>query len=568
MRRVFDGMRIMNSELSSINTRLRSGWLAIGALSGMSNVLALTGSVFMLSVFDRVIPSGSIPTLVALSVLCLSAYGVLAGVDIVRSGMLARIGLAMKEALAPRAFDIGTRRPEGEAAAKDLNQIQGFFGTAAPSALFDLPWVPVYLGVCFLLHPWLGILATSSAVGLGLLALTSDLITRGPSGELTEVEGERAKLLAVSRRHAETVQALGMRSRLAASWNEMTMKSVSSGKLLADTIGITGAISRTSRMAVQSAVLALGAYLVVLGEATGGVMIAASILAARALAPIDATIAHARAIVGFRQSWKRLKSSLAENPPQAASFSRPPPSQRLTCENVSVRAGSGSRFLLRDISFSLQGGDCLAILGGSGAGKSTLCRTILGLVPTIAGDIRLDGAAIDQWTDEARGVFIGYLSQQPALFEGTVAQNIARFDPNARPDTVISAAAAAGAHDMISQLDNGYSTTVGADAAGLSIGQVQRICLARALYGNPFLVVLDEPDANVDAAGREALADTIMRLRERGAVTLLATHRSSTLSAASHALVLAAGRLRRFGPVREVLATPAGATVGRTEHAA
>jgi ATP-binding cassette subfamily C protein len=563
----------MSSELGRVVRQLWRGWAGVGLLSGTSNVLALSGSVFMLAVYDRVIPSGSVPTLIALGVLCLAAYGLQAFVDIVRSMMLTRIGLTTKEALSPRIFDITVRSAAsgrgGKAeAAKDLDQIQNFLASAAPTALFDLPWVPLYLAICFLFHFWVGVFVTGSVVFLVLLAIVGEVLSRAPSSKLTEAGTARSALLNASQQQAETISALGMAPNLAGSWNRSTDQTVRLGQWLADTMSVTSSVSKTTRMVVQSSVLALGAFLVISGEATGGIMIASSILSARALAPIDLTISNWRSFLTARQSWSRLNATLAEVPPEAADFVPLRPTLSLTSEGVVVAPGRGSRPVLVDVNFGLVAGNCLAVLGPIGSGKSTLSKALVGVVPPVSGSIRLDGASIAQWPSFERGRFIGYLPQQVALFEGTIAENVARFDPAATPEQVIEASRAAGIHDMISRMPAGYSTRLGPNGMGLSGGQAQRVGLARALYGNPFLVVLDEPNSSADAEGDAALLRAIQGLRDRGAITIIVTHRSGVLTLATHALLLSSGRVQRFGPAAEVLGQVRQLEQRRASHAA
>lgn len=549
----------MGSEIGKVVGQLWRSWSGVALLSGISNVLALSGSIFMLSVYDRVIPSGSVPTLVALGVICLLAYGLQAFVDATRGLMLTRIGLTTKEALSPRVFDVSLRGAAtgdetGSRAARDLDQIQGFLSSAAPTTLFDLPWIPLYLSVCFLFHFWIGVLVTASAVFLVLLAVAGELLSRSPSSRLTEANAERAALLSTSQQEAETIAALGMTGNLAQLWERTTGDTVRLSRRLADAVSVAGSVSRTTRMVVQSSVLALGAYLVIAGEATGGIMIASSILSARALAPIDLAIANSRAFLTTRESWKRLNRALAAAPAETTPFVPQRPSLSLVAERVSAAPRSASRTVLSDVSFDLVAGSCLAVLGNTGSGKSTLARVLVGTLPPLGGTVRLDGTQLLQWPSLERGKFVGYLPQRVVLLEGTIAQNISRFDPSATADAVVEAARIAGIHELISRLPDGYSTMLGAGGVGLSGGQTQRVGLARALYGSPFLVVLDEPNSNADAESDAELLRTLKLLKERGAITVIATHRVGVLAQATHALVLAGGQVQQFGKASEVVA--------------
>lgn len=563
----------MSSELGRVVGQLWRGWTGVAFLSGATNVLALSGSIFMLSVYDRVIPSGSVPTLIALSVICLAAYGLQAFVDAIRSMMLTRMGLATKEALAPRVFDVAVRsaavgQTSKAGASRDLDQIQGFLSSAAPTALFDLPWVPLYLSICFLFHFWVGVFVTASALFLVALAIVGELLSRTPSKQLADANGSRATLLTSSQQQAESLYAMGMTAPLAAVWRRSTLDTVQLGQQLSDTVSVTSALSRTTRMVVQSSVLALGAFLVISGEATGGIMIASSILSARALAPIDLTIANWRSFLNARQSWSRLDATLKEVPAEAPSFVPPHPHLSLTCETVAAAPGRGQRPTLMDINFGLVGGNFLTVLGATGSGKSTLVRSLVGILPPVAGSIRLDGTALAQWPSFERGRFIGYLPQQVTLFEGTVAENIARFDPAATSEQVIAAARSAGVHDLINRMPGGYSTRLGEGGMGLSGGQMQRLGLARALYGEPFLVVLDEPNSSADAEGDAALLGALEKLKERGAIVIVATHRTGVLPLATHVLLLANGRTQRFGAASDVLGQVRQLDAKRESHAA
>jgi PrtD family type I secretion system ABC transporter len=563
----------MQDELGQIITQFRKAWFAVALLSGATSVLALTGSVFMLAVYDRVIPAGSIPTLVVLGLLCLCAYGLQALVDIVRGQMLTRIGLATKEALSPRIFDISVRqsaagRSDRGAASRDLDQIQSFLSSTGPAALFDMPWVPFYLAICFLFHFWMGVFATAAVLLLVSLAFVNELLARGSSNELADATAQRSNLLASSQQQAESLEALGMTANLAGAWGATTAETSGLARRLSDTVSTAGSISRVARMVVQSAVLALGAYLVMSGEATGGIMIAGSILSSRALAPIESAIANAKGFLSARQSWSRLRTTLAELPAETTAFSPPVPSRSITAENLALVIGGGNRVTVSNVSFTLEAGDCVAILGAGGAGKSTLAKALVGVLRPVAGSIRLDGTSIGQWRSSQRGRFVGYLPQQVKLFEGTIAQNIARFDPATSSDAIIHAARTAGVHDMISRLPDGYMTRLGPGGVGLSGGQTQRIGLARAVYGDPFLVVLDEPNASTDIEGDAALLRLIARLRARGSITVVITHGSALLAAATHALVLSNGRQRRFGTVEEVLAQERPTPAAKVNHAA
>jgi ATP-binding cassette subfamily C protein len=548
----------MNPLLRDFLRQCRGAILAVAALSGGSNLLALTGSIFMLAVYDRVIPSGSTPTLVALGGLAIMAYAVQAMIDIFRGRILSRLGLVVKESLNPRVFDIvvrnaagGNQQPAG--AVRDLDQVQGFLSSMGPTALFDLPWLPIYVAICFSFHVYIGLAVCAGALVLILITLVSNVLSKGPTRDLADATNERGLMLGASQNHAETIQAMGMTLNLSARWNGIGARIVRVNRTLADTTSVLSIISRVFRMMLQSLVLGLGAYLVIIGDATGGIMIASSILSSRALAPIELATANWRGFVSARQSWKRLSDLLAENPANAGSFVPPDPERDFQCDNVTLALAAQRRILVRDVNFRLAAGESLAIVGPTGSGKSTLARGIVGLWPAAIGAVRLDGMAIEDWPAVERGRFVGYLPQTVSLIEGTVAENIARFDPHARSEDVIRAARAAGVHELISRLPDGYDTRLGPNGSGLSGGQAQQVGLARALYGEPFLLVLDEPNSSLDSEGDVALAAALQGLRARGGLAIVVSHRRSILASVDHLLVLADGRVQKTGTRQEVL---------------
>ena len=548
----------MKLELRHYIAKCRSAIIALGVLSGGSNLLALTGSIFMLAVYDRVIPSGSVPTLVALGILGLLAYGLQAMIDVFRGRILTRIGLAIKESMGPRVYDIAVRNAVGGnlrpgAAIRDLDQVQGFLSSMGPTALFDLPWLPLYLGICFSFHVYIGIAVTCGALLLVGLTIVSNILTVGPAQELNTAVNRRALFLSASQNQAETLQSMGITYNLSGHWNGLSRSILDWNRKLSDSSSILGVISRVARMILQSLVLALGAYLVIQGNATGGIMIASSILASRALAPIELTIAHWKNFVAARQSWKRLNELCEDNPIEKTGFVPPPPRSELVLENVSLGLVNQRRLIVRDASFHVAAGSSLAIVGPTGSGKSTVAKALVGLWPPLSGSVRLDGTALADWPSTVRGGFIGYLPQTVSLFAGTIAENISRFDPAAESAEIVRVAKAAGVHELVSRLPNGYDTMLEDGGAGLSGGQTQRIGLARALYGDPFLVVLDEPNAHLDNEGDIALGDALKGIRDRGGIAVVITHRPSILSVIDQVLVLSDGRIQKLGPREEVL---------------
>jgi PrtD family type I secretion system ABC transporter len=537
----------------------RSAFASVALFSGVLNLLFLTGSFFMLQVYDRVLPGRSVPTLVGLCVLAGMLYAFQAVLDTVRSRILVRIAGGFAESLDARVFRLVARLPlrapgmAGVEPIRDLEQVRSFMAGAGLPALFDLPWMPLYLGICFLFHPLLGVAATVGALVLAALSLVTELRLRRPATEMAALAGRRSAFAEASRRNAEALHALGMVDRAASQWTEQGRRYHAAHRLSADVTGGMGGASRAVRMALQSGVLAVGAWLVIGDQATGGIIIAGSILAARALAPLELAIAQWRSLVAARQSWRRLGNALALLPDDAETMPLPPPAASLSVEAASIAPPNASSLAVRDVSFALQAGQGLGIVGPSASGKSSLARALVGVWRPAAGSVRLDGARLDQWSPEALGRHLGYLPQDVELFAGTIAENIARLDPAPDPDKVIAAARAAGVHEMILALPAGYETEIGEGGAALSGGQRQRIGLARALYGDPFLVVLDEPNSGLDHDGEQALTRAILGVRARGGIVVVIAHRPSALAGVDHVLVLRAGQKVSFGPRDAVL---------------
>ena len=548
------------SELSKALRACRGAFVGIGVMSAMINVLYLTGSFFMLEVYDRVVPSRSLPTLVGLVVLAAGLYLALGILDAIRGRILARIGAALDETLSGRVYDTLVRLPlragsrsEGNQPLRDLDAVRSYLGSLGPVALFDMPWLPLYLAICFAFHPLIGITATGGAVILISLTLLTELLMRAPTRAATQAAIERNSLADSSRRNAEALTAMGMVSRIAELWGAANRQYLRSQRRTSDIAGGLGAMSKVLRMMLQSAVLAVGAYLVIHQQATAGIIIAGSILSARALAPVDLAIANWRGFVGARQGWQRLMKLLAALPANVAPMALQPPTHRLTVEAVSGAPPGVPRVVVQDIGFKLEAGQGLGIIGPSGSGKSSLARLLVGVWQPLRGKVRLDGAALDQWSMDALGQHIGYLPQDVELLTGTVAQNIARFEADADPNAIIEAAKAVGVHDMIVNLPAGYDTPVGEHGSALSAGQAQRIALARAIYRNPFLVVLDEPNSNLDSEGDAALTRAIFGVRERKGIVIVVAHRPSAIAGVDQILVMGQGRMQAFGPKDEVL---------------
>ncbi|PDT64750.1 type I secretion system permease/ATPase [Bradyrhizobium ottawaense] len=551
---------VRRSELGEALRACRSAFIGVGLMSCMINLLYLTGSVFMLEVYDRVLPSRSVPTLVGLVVIAGSLYIAQGVLDLLRGRILGRIGTSLDEALNARVFDAVVRLPlmvgnrdEGLQSLRDLDNVRSYLGSMGPGAFFDLPWLPFYMAICFLFHWLLGVTALIGAIILVTLTLITEYMSRMPAKEAMTLAARRNGLAISSRRNAEVLVAMGMAGRMNKRWNEANEEYLAGNQRASDVTGGLGAVAKVLRMMLQSAVLAVGAYLVIHQEATAGIIIAGSILSARALAPVDLAIAHWKGLVAARQSWQRLNRLLQQMPAPDAKPLLQAPTKKLSVEGVTMVAPGDQRVIMQDITFVCEGGSGVGVIGPSGSGKSSLIRALVGVWTPVRGKVRLDGAALDQWSSDVLGRYVGYLPQDVELFGGTVAQNICRFDPEAKSDAIIAAAKEAGVHEMIIKLREGYGTQVGEQGTALSAGQAQRVALARALYGNPFLIVLDEPNSNLDSEGDEALTRAVCAARGRGAVVIVVAHRSIGIEGVDQLLVLKDGRMQTFGPKEAVL---------------
>jgi|tagenome__1003787_1003787.scaffolds.fasta_scaffold20958174_2 PrtD family type I secretion system ABC transporter len=547
------------SEIAAFLVSCRRIFWGMAAFSGLSNILMLTGSFFMLQVYDRVLPGRSVPTLFALLALAIVLYVFQGGLDLVRSRISARVGRYLDETLGLRVFDAMVRLPlksrgdgDGLQPLRDLDQVRSFLASGGPAALFDLPWMPVYLGICFLFHFWIGVTALIGASVLVAITILTETRTRGPSKAFAAFAVSRSSLAAEGRRNAAVLQAMGMRRQAALRWGEANQKYLAAHEAASDVASGLGGISKLFRSILQSLVLAVGAYLVIYQESTAGIIIAGSILTARALAPVELAIANWKGFVGTRQSGRRLDQLLKLLPKEEELLSLPPPTDVLSVAHVQITAPGSEKLIVNDVSFTLRSGEGLGIIGPSGSGKSSLARALVGVWPQLRGKIKMDNASLEQWSSETLGRHVGYLPQDVELFDGSIAANIARFDPKARATGVLEAAHAAGAHELILSFADGYGTKIGEGGMALSAGQRQRIGLARAFYGNPFLVVLDEPTSNLDSEGEEAFSEAAMSVRRRGGIVVVIAHRPKALDAVDHVLVMAEGRVQSFGPKQDV----------------
>lgn len=534
--------------------------VGLSAMSGLINVLMLTGSLYMLQVYDRVLTSHSIPTLVALSLLAAGLYVVLGALDVLRSQVLVRVASGVNARLAPLAHRAAINAPlygasqtEAGQPVRDVDTLRGFLSGQGPVALLDLPWMPIYIAFAFVLHALVGWITVAGVIVLVLLTFVTERKTEDFNRALSGASDRRSTILENNTKNAEVLKAMGLSGRAGARFGSANAAYLAMHTRASDIGTAMSGLSKIMRMMLQSATLGLGAYLVVKGEMSAGAIIAASIAASRALAPIEQAIGQWKSFVAARQAYARLKTTLPPTDKASAPVALPAPTKSVTLHNVTVAAPRVQRLLLNGISFELVAGQGLGIVGPSAAGKSTLARALAGVWPLVRGAVCLDGAALDRWHEDDLGRHIGYLPQDVELFDGTIAENICRFEEQASSADIIAAAVAADVHEMILSLPDGYETVLGPRGAALSAGQRQRVALARALYRDPFLVVLDEPNSNLDSEGEAALTRAILGVRERGGIAIIIAHRPSALAAVDAVAVMHAGQLASFGPKEDVM---------------
>jgi ATP-binding cassette subfamily C protein len=539
---------------------LRSVVVFLFSLSGIINILALTGSFYMLQIYDRALTSGSIPTLIALSVLAVGLYLFQGLFDVIRSQVLVRVGARLDKRIAPLAHQVAIDMPrfgfstaEALERGRDVDTVRSFLGGQGPVALFDLPWMPLYLAFIYLLHPLLGALTFAGAFVLTLLTIITEIMTRRLSSATHQAVIERNAVADSNARNAEILKAMGMAKRAVTRFERANSEHLQLQTKTNDISGTFSAISRVLRMILQSAILGLGAYLTIQGELSAGAIIAASVASARALSPVDLAIGNWKGVVAARNAFQRLKETVMALADLDPPMDLPAPRVTLQVEKITVAAPESGRVLLSEVEFQLRAGQALGIIGPSGGGKTTLVRALTGIWPVLRGGVRLDGAELTQWKDEELGQHIGYLPQDVSLLDGTVEENISRFDPSNDPRAIVAAARAASIHEMIVRLPDGYRTRLGAQGAALSAGQRQRIGLARALYKDPFLVVMDEPNSNLDGEGEAALTEAVKGIRNRGGIAIVIAHRPSALVAVDLVAVVQNGRVTANGPKEEII---------------
>jgi PrtD family type I secretion system ABC transporter len=547
-------------QVEMLTSGFRSVFVFLFGMSGVINILALTGAFYMLQIYDRALGSASIPTLLALSALAIGLYVFQGFFDILRSQILIRIGARLDRKIAPLAHQVAIDMPrfgfstsESLERGRDVDTVRGFLGSQGPVALFDLPWMPIFLAFTYFLHPLLGALTLGGAFVLTLITIATELLTRKQSSATHQAAITRNAIADSNARNADVLRAMGIAGRAVRRFNAANDEHLELHTRTNDISGTLGALSRVLRMILQSSVLGLGAFLTIKGELSAGAIIAASVAAGRALSPIDLAIGNWKHIVAARTAFTRLKETVVVLASADEPMPLPKPKLSLKVEGITVAAPGSGRVLLSDVAFEMKAGQAVGIIGPSGGGKTTLVRALTGIWPTLRGSVRLDGAEVTQWDSEALGNSIGYLPQDVALMDATIEENISRFSENADPEMIVAAAQAAGIHEMIVHLPEGYRTQLGASGTALSGGQRQRIGLARALYGDPFLVVLDEPNSNLDGEGESALTEAIKKIRTRGGIAIVIAHRPSALAAVDLVAVIQGGRMTGFGPKEEIL---------------
>ena len=550
------------NEMLAALTAYKRAFFNIGLFSAVINLLMLAPALYMLQVYDRVLASGNLMTLLMLTLMILGLFALMGALEWVRSQVVIRLGTQMDMRLNQRVYDaafeaqLRTASPAAGQALSDLTRLRQFATGNALFAFFDAPWFPVYLFVIFMFSPWLGLLALGGAVVLMLLAWINQRVSHGPLKAASEWSVEATQQASAHLRNSEAIEAMGMLDTLRERWLAQHIAFLTQQNLASEKTATVSAWSKGVRLALQSLVLGLGAWLAVQGQITAGMMIAGSILMGRVLSPIDQLIGVWKQWSSARLAYQRLEALLQAYPPRPRRMALPAPTGELSVEQLGACAPGTRRATLANLSFALPAGQVLGVIGPSGCGKSTLARLLVGVWQPVTGKVRLDGADLSQWDKHQLGPHLGYLPQDIQLFAGTIAHNIARF-AEVNADKVLAAAQMAGVHELILQLPQGYDTVLGDSGAGLSGGQKQRIGLARAVYGLPAVIVLDEPNSNLDDAGEQALLQAITRLKTLKRTLILITHKPNVLTLTDQLLILREGQLQAFGPTASVLAAPA-----------
>jgi len=553
--------KLQNSknEIASVLQMFKRTFVTVGVFSAISNLLMLVPSLYMLQVYDRVLGSRNELTLLMLTVMMLIAYLMTSGLDLIRSFVLVRVGARFDMQLNKRVYTAAFEqnlKASGIAAGQslsDLTNLRQFLTGNALFAFFDAPWFPFYLIVIFIFEPSLGVFALCGTAVLVTLAIVNERVTRAPLSEANNMAIVSGQLATNNLRNAEVIESMGMLSNLMERWFKLHARFLHLQAVASEKAGIVGAVTKFVQTSLQSLVLGFGALLVLENKISAGMMIAASILVGRALAPVQQLIGVWKSWSSTRSAYERLSKLLSENPERVAGMELPKPTGAVSVEGVTAMAPGSKNMVLKGVTFAIGAGDVLGIVGPSGCGKSTLARLLVGVWPAAMGKVRLDGADIYQWNKDQLGPHMGYLPQDIELFAGSISENIARFG-EVDAEQVVRAAKRAGVHDLILQMPKGYDTLLGDGGAGLSGGQKQRLGLARAMYGDPSLLVLDEPNSNLDDVGEAALVRAINDLRTQGKTIVLITHRTSAIAATTKLLVMRDGQVSLFGPTNQVLA--------------
>ena len=548
-----------SGELKRALLSFRKAYVTVGAFSMIINLLMLAPSLYMLQVYDRALNSRNVTTLIVLTAITLGMLAVMALLEWVRSMILVRVGANLDLDINTRVFNATFERSLRRAgqnpaqALHDLTSIRQTLTGAGLVAVMETPWMPIYLIVIFLFHPYLGIFALAGALILIALAFANEMVSKDPLAEAQRLAIAANAQANNNLRNAEVIEAMGMLPAIRGRWFDLQHKLLVQQALASDRAGLMGAITKFARMSIQSLTLGFGCYLAIEGSLTAGMMIAATILVGRALAPVEMLIGNWKQLVSARAAYARLSALLQTFPEREGGMALPKPSGALTLEGAAVAAPGSNLPILRNVSLKIGAGEVVAVIGPSASGKSSLARLLVGVWPALAGSVRLDGADVYRWRKDELGPQIGYLPQDIELFDGSVAENIARFG-EVDADKVVAAAQAAGMHELILQLPKGYDTPLGDQGSALSGGQRQRIGLARALYGDPVLIVLDEPNSNLDELGEQALAETVLRLKSKRCTVIIITHRMTTVAVADKLLVMHEGTPKLFGPRDQVIA--------------
>lgn len=553
---ILPGQLEIRAACSAMNGTL----VAVLVFSVLVNLLMLTGPLYMLQVYDRVLGSQSEATLVALTVLITFLFLAMGFLDHARARIMARIGARMQENLDRRVFAASVRRltmvPNDQtalAAQRDLESIQRLWASPVLLALFDIPWTPMFIGAIFIFHPWMGWLAVLGGVILIGVTILNQRYTETPLQRATAAAMMAERFAENIKAESEVIAALGMQSNGFDRWRNLRGTAMGQTIAAADMGGMFSGITKTFRMFLQSAILGLGAWLVLRGELSAGAMIAGSILMGRALAPIEQSIGQWAVVTRAREGNARLAELLTRVPPEPVRTALPRPKALLEAQNLTVVPPGEQQAVLRMVNFRLEPGQALGVIGPSGSGKSTLARALIGVWRPAGGKVRLDGATLDQYDPDVLGSYIGYLPQRVSLFDGTIAENIARLAPEPDASKVVEAAKKAAAHDMILKLPDGYDTRVASVGGRLSGGQIQRIGLARALYGDPVILILDEPNSNLDNDGSMALNLAIRAMKDAGRAILIMAHRPAAIQECDLLMVMEEGTRKAFGPRDQVL---------------